>query len=413
MFRIIRRVLAALLTCWFVWTNIGVHTAPRIGAQEERDDLLRQLRYLERQVHSGLGEEMQKLFPEGSVFTYALYGLAWCGYAEGMAVDDSLRMHALAEARWALASIERKEVQGRFPVAAEPKFGAFYCGWRNYLLGSIITLDPSVDAEQGSFDAYSAELEKAYEASASPFLESYAGMAWPADNVVAIASLAVHDQQASENAPVIARWVEQVQARLDARGMVPHAWDPYHDKQLEHARGCSQALMNVFMPTIDAAFATQQFERFREHFFMERFGVPLVREYPKGVIGLGNVDSGPVIFGGGCAATIVGAGTCRKNRDIFHATEFDHTVEGFGLVTGRDDKRFIFGALPIADLFIAWTRSMSMDQTGGEPPGFRRFHLWSLLAVVLLWSPTWFGFLRRRVDRKTGPVAGSTAGPVS
>lgn len=401
MFRIFRRVLAALLTGWFAWTNIGVHTAPPVGSNEELNDLRHQLRYLERRVHAGLGAEMQKLFPEGSVFTHALYGLSWCGFAQRIPAADTLRVHALHEARWALAQIEKKEVQGRFPVAAEPKFGAFYCGWRNYLLGSIIVLDSTDEAERSLFDAYSAELEKVYLASPSPFIESYAGMSWPADNVVAIASLAEHERNASGRPYVVDRWLDQVKSRLDDRGLVPHAWDPYNNAEVEHARGCSQALMNVFLPGIDSAFATEQFDLFREHFFMERFGIPLVREYPKGVVGMGDVDSGPVILGAGCAATIVGAGACRGNRDLFHAGEFDHTMEGFGLVTGVDNKRFIFGTLPIADLFIAWSRSMSSDDVAPPPPGFKRFHLWSLLAVVLLWSPTWFSALRKRAARQS------------
>lgn len=403
MSKIVRRLFAFLLTCWFVWTNIGVHTAP-VGEEEESQDLLRQLQFLERRVHRGLGEDMQKIFPEGNVFTHALYGLGWCGYAQRIGISDTLREHALKEARWALAQIEKKEVQGLFPGAAELKFGVFYCGWRNYLLGSIIASGSADEDEHALFNAYSTELAKFFAASSSPFIESYPGMAWPADNVVAVASLAIHDRHAATRSPVIARWLEQVKLRLDQRGLVPHAWDPDRDEQWEHGRGCSQALINTLLPGIDQEFARQQFDLFREHFFMERLGIPLVREYPKGVVGMGDVDSGPVILGAGFAATIVGAGACRVNQDVLHAAEFDHTVEGFGLVTGTTDKRFLFGVLPIADLFIAWTRSMPTNEMAPAGLGFKRFHAWSLLAVILLWSPTWIGLFRRRLrsqDQRT------------
>ena len=401
MLRNLRRVFAALLTLWLVWTNIAVHTAPHVGTEEELVELRAQLRYLEGAVHAGLGDEMQKLFPEGNVFTHALYGLAWCGYAQRLSPVDTLRDHALREARWALARIESPDAQGRFPVAAEPKFGVFYCGWRNYLLGSIVALGPADSAETALFARYSAELDSAFAKSRSPYIESYAGMAWPADNVVAMASLALHDRSTAQYAPTIRGWLEQVRTRSDERGMMPHAWDPDRDGLREEARGSSQALMNVFLPIIDEALANEQFVLFREQFLMERLGVPLFREYPKGQSGMGDVDSGPVILGAGFAASIVGAAACRANDDAFHAQELDATIEGFGMVAGGERKRYIFGALPIADLFIAWSRSMSSAQSASPAPGFKRFHLWSVLAVVLLWAPWWIGVVRRRyVERR-------------
>ncbi len=398
MARIFYRLFAALVTGWLLWVNCAIHTAPRIGSEEELAELRAQLRFLEGRVRDGLGEDMQQLFPEGSVFSHALYGLAWCGYAQRKSASDSIRSHALSEARWALAQIERSEVQGQFPVAATPKFGAFYCGWRNYLLGSIVLLGPAIGAERDLLDRYSADLDSAFTKSGSPFIESYSGMAWPADNVVAMASLALHERvHRNAHKEVIDRWLVQVTKRCDERGMIPHAWDPFADRRQEHARGCSQALMNAFLPTIDSTLAHEQFALFRQHFFMERFGVPLVREYPRGVTGWGDVDSGPVILSAGCVASIVGSAACRSNGDGIHAQEFEATVEGFGLVLGDERKRYVLGALPMADLFIAWGRSMPVQRNTGQMPGFLRFHLWSVPGLILLWSPWWIGVLRRRL----------------
>lgn len=403
MHRILFRLFAVLITGWLLWVNYAVHTAPRVGSNEELDEARAELRFLEDRVHAGLGDEMQKLFPEGSVFTHALYGSAWCGLAQRRSTSDTVRTHALREARWALAQIERSEVQGRFPVAAEPKFGAFYCGWHNYLLASIVALGAATPVERDAFDRCSAELDSAFAKSTSPFIESYSGMAWPADNVVAMVSLALHERiRPGAHKAVIDRWLEQVGKRYDERGMIPHAWDPFADLQQEHARGCSQALINVFLPMIDSTLAREQFDLFRQHFFMERFGVPLVREYPQGITGWGDVDSGPVILGAGCAASIVGSAACRMNSDAFHAQEFDATVEGFGLVLGDERKRYVLGELPIADLFIVWGRCMPAQENTGPLPGFTRFHLWSGLGLLLLWSPWWFGVLRRRYRSRQG-----------
>gem|GEM_PF-3207654 len=81
-------------------------------------------------------------------------------------------------------------------------------------------------------------------------------MAWPADNAVALASMCVHDElRGRRSNQVVARWVAQVRARLDIRGMIPHAWDPATEKRGEHARGCSQALINAFLPLMDSTLA--------------------------------------------------------------------------------------------------------------------------------------------------------------
>ena len=390
-------LLCIVLSALLIWTNLAVHSATRVGSDGERAELTAQMNYLEGCVHNGLGVEMQQLFPEGSAFTHALYGLAWCGLAQRLDAGDTLRIHARVEARWALSQLDRPEEQGRFPVSAEPKFGVFYCGWRNLLLGSIITLGQADSAELIAFDRNSAALEEAFAASPSPYLESYVGMAWPADATVAMATLALHQQlRGGAYQKVIERWVEQVRERLDASGSMPHAWDPYRDRSLTSSRGSSQALINTFLPAIDEALAQEQFGRFQKAFFMERFGVPAVSEYPRGSFGWGDVDPGPLILGAGPAATIVGSAACRMNGDVLHAQEFAASVQGFGFVTGGDRKRYLLGALPIADLFIAWGRSMPSSGTT-ETPGFKRFHLWSVLALVVMWAPWWF-VLRKPIN---------------
>ncbi|MBK9194192.1 MAG: hypothetical protein IPO17_04215 [Flavobacteriales bacterium] len=181
-----------------------------------------------------------------------------------------------------------------------------------------------------AFDRQSDSLALAFTRSDSPFLESYTGAAWPADATVAMASLVMHGQlRGRDHSAATARWVAQVRERLDERGLIPHAWQPWEDRIGQSARGSSQALMNTLLPLIDTAFAAEQFGRFRELYFTERFGVPAVREHPIGDGSPGDVDSGPLILGFGPAATIVGSGACRMNGDAHHAAEFESTVHGF------------------------------------------------------------------------------------
>src|SRR5436190_23516776 len=108
--RTLYNIVATLVSLIALWMNVAVHTAPPVGSAAERERLHDQLRYLKQRAHNGLGDEMQRLFPEGCDFTHALYGLAWCGLALSGDARDPLREEAVREAIWALAQFDRADV---------------------------------------------------------------------------------------------------------------------------------------------------------------------------------------------------------------------------------------------------------------------------------------------------------------
>lgn len=386
--RVLFVALVAAISITLLWINLAIHRTPAVGSTAEVEALQAQLTYLEPRMHAGLPNDMQKLFPEGRVFAQALYALSWCGLAHRVPADESLRAQALREARWAYAELNSPRAQRQFPISTPLPLGAFYAGWRNQVLAALVELDPQDSVLAAMFDRESAGIAAAFAASSSPFLESYTGQAWPADGVVALHSLRLHERlRGADHGAVLARWVEQVQARRDDRNMIPHAWSPVRDLVHQTGRGSSLALMNVFLPDIDSTLAAEQFERWKSLFIMERLGVPAAREHPIGDPSPGDIDSGPLILGFGPASSIVGAAACKRNGDAFHATECTRTVHGFGFATCFNGQRYIFGALPIADLFIAWGRSVPSAPLESKPPGYGKFHALSLLLALLLWSP--------------------------
>ncbi|MEO8066258.1 MAG: hypothetical protein ABI599_01065 [Flavobacteriales bacterium] len=397
MLRSIYLFFASIVTVLLLWVSIAVHTAPPIGSEEEVDGLQAQLAYLEPRVHDGSAREMQRLFPEGEVFTQALYALGWCNLAARLPQGDTRRGHAIDEARWAYTQLDNKGSRAQFPISTPLPLGAFYAGWRNYVLGHIVGLGGADTTLRNAFDRQSLVIAVAFAGSSSPFLESYTGQAWPADALMALASLRLHEQHTgADHSAVIARWVEQARQRLDRNGLLPHAWFPQRDAMRNAARGSSQALMNVVLPAIDPVFASEQFTRFRDLYFSESFGVPGVREHPIGDDAPGDVDSGPLILGFGPAATIVGAGACRTNGDAHLAMEFEATVHGFGFRTGGEHKCYVFGAMPIADLFMVWCRSMPCNGSYTGPSMFRRFHIWTAVLLLLIWWPVLWRWWRAR-----------------
>ncbi len=347
------------VTLILLWVNVAIHRTPFPDSAAEQRHVRALLADLGPRVRAGLADRIQHWFPEGAPFTYALYGLAHCEQAAR--TSGAAREVALREARWSLEQLDSDKVKGRFPMLLPPDHGAFLAGWTAFLHGRLLQVSTAADLlkeDSARFRTRCDRIAQAIVDQGSPFIPSYNGMAWPADAAVCAAALALHDRH-FPNAydQVLSWWMKEAAKRVDADGMLPHEWDPGADTSVQSARGSSMALMTVLLPWIDTAFAIDQYARFRLHFFKEVCGVPAVGEHPNGVRGPGDIDSGPLLFGIGPAATIVAAGSCRLNADELHAFEFASTVDAFGLITGSERRSYLFGSMPIADLFIAWVRS--------------------------------------------------------
>lgn len=145
--------------------------------------------------------------------------------------------------------------------------------------------------------------------------------------------------------------------------------------------------MLSFLVDIDSVFSKTQYEIYKSLFLDSRFGLPGIREYPKGNLGAGDVDSGPVLLGIGGAPSIVGQRTAGKHVDWQLYTGLRNSVEAFGCpYTTGSEKRFIFGQLPMADAFIAWSNSVeSVKIAEGSRTEVRWiFHLLSLVIVGVI-----------------------------
>jgi hypothetical protein len=358
MFRTLRLCLAVLITA-AAFLGVVRLTVPADGAHGVR----KQLAFVKDELRAGAASRAQGDFPEGYFFLYALYGLAEVDL--GLASPPSSRSDELREARWALAALSTAE--GRRPFASPDlplPYGVFYRGWVNWLRGGILSLQPAEardPAEVRLFEADSAELAAAFDASATPFLAAYPGQSWPVDSTVAMASLSLHDHLLPARFETTKiRWLANVKARLDpATGLMPHMTDVDTGETLAGARGSSQSIIGRFLPEIDAAFSTAQYVRFRELFLSAPLGLgPAVREYPAGVNGSGDADSGPLLLGVSLSATVVTIGAARVEGDESLAS----ALANFGEVAGAPldtphSRRYAFGALPIGDAFLAWSKT--------------------------------------------------------
>ena len=118
--------LAGLLLALVAWRAYS-------PGDSETVTVLSQLRYLGRSLDGGSGERMQWVFPEGYVFTWALYGLASAQVAEQLPREDPRRADLLDRTRTAVDRVDSQFARSTFPLRLDPPRGTFYCAWSLYL----------------------------------------------------------------------------------------------------------------------------------------------------------------------------------------------------------------------------------------------------------------------------------------
>jgi len=333
--------------------------APRPDTPAGTRAAVAQLAYLERGLEAR-ADRMQELFPEGRVFTLALYGLAWVDVGRG-AADAGVRARALAQARRALSLAEAPASREPFGPAGGLPFGMFYEGWTGHLRAGIVHLAGGA-ARDTAFRGTCARLDTAFR-SQGPFVDSYPGDAWPGDNAVGAAVLrscgTLLDPRYTRTAEA---WLRAALARADpATGLIPH------EARSPLPRGESAALMIRFVHEIDPAAASAQYGAF-ERTFATRFAglLPAVREYPRPVGGRGDVDSGPLVLGVSAPASVVGIAAARITGHPAAAADLRTSPEVLGVPVQWGGRRsYAFGRLPVGEAFLAWA---SVVRPWNQPP---------------------------------------------
>ena len=343
-----------------VYLNVRLYYKPTykvVDSKSINQDVLRQLNYLKLQFSEGLGEQMQERYPEGFVFVHALYGLAWAELIKGLPSQNSLYQEGLAEIIFARSALSSAYALANFPTNLGPGYGIFHAGWSNYLFVKQLMAMPKEDRSTNllaELKTQSDKIAKAYEEETSPYLESYRDLAWPADNIVAMASLALYDQLLEPRYDSLQEsWLEKVKERLDPNtGLIPHEVQPHTGELMEGAKGSSQSLMNIFLMDVDSTFALGQFNQYKKLFLDYRFGLPGVRE----AVGLRN------------------------------------SIEALGVgCTFDQKKRYLFGMEPMADAFIVWAGSIDIQNDEEQQGNWRwSFQLLSILIILLCSALIWW-----------------------
>lgn len=404
----VKRVLLgiiALALAFLLLLNVRLHRPGGPGTVQA------QLRYLEGALEYGAADDMQRLFPEGYVFTWALYGLASARLAGDLDAGDTRRAHLLAETRRALAAIHSEDGRRVFVREMDPPYGVFHASWALYLRAEYVRAAGPGKLPPAEIRELTRECDRFARALAgygSPFLESYPEQVWPADTAPGIAALGIHDAVvAPRYGEVIRRWVAEARARQHPElGALSHAAEPGSGRPAGGVRGESLALMSRLLVDADPRFAREQYAALRARFLDDVLGVPGFLEYPRGVVGKEDMDTGPLVFGFSGPAVVVGAAAARVHGDRSVANALLGWVEVIGMPRqfGRE-RVYAGGKLPIGDAFIAWARTAPAAGPAQRtwkplsPSWYLPFHAFSAVIAGLL---VWWGLRVARPRRRRG-----------
>lgn len=354
-------ILSLIFIVYLSYINVKLFYKPEIKQYKNElynNDVLKQLNFIKTKVDNHLGEDMQQIYPEGYFFSHVLYGLA-VAEMKPLYTDSKLfTINASYEIDKELECLYSKNGTQIFPADLKPKYGIFYAGWTNYLLSKLLFNQNQKDSTQIKlFERKCDEIYQSFLQNKIPYLESYKGLSWPADNIVAIASLALHDKIFTPKYQTfIANWLTQIKSYLDKDGLIPHKVDCQTATTLEAAKGSSQSLLLCFLHDIDTIFARQQFNIYKKLFVDYGFGLPGIREHKKGISKSGDIDSGPVILNIGGSASVVGIKTMSIYNEPTLMVGLRNSIEAFGMSSSnKNSKKYLFGKIPIADCFIAWS----------------------------------------------------------
>lgn len=370
----------------------------------QHTDVVAQLAFIKGRLQNGAGEDMQQFFPEGYFFTHVLYGLTWVDVG---LKDNAHTKQAITEARWALEQLESVQGKGVFSAELIPAYGVFYVGWSNWLRGGILKLQAPSDRDPSEVERYSSELTAladAFDASETPFLQAYPSQAWPVDSTVGVAALRLHDTLfPPQFEATITRWIQLAKSKLDpVTGLLPHRVDYQTGDLIQGTRGSSQSVIQRFLPEIDPTWAQKAYPVFRDTFVSTIVGIAGVREYPLGVNGAGDVDSGPLVGGMSLSASVVTVAAAKVEGDTALAEAVLNVGEALGMpIEISGSKRYALGVLPTGDAFLAWAKSATPWTFTPAPSSFPTLiatgwrlpiHAVTLIVLVMLW---WL-FIRRR-----------------
>jgi len=361
-------MLACIILLTYLWVALFslVFRVARMHAESYSSrigpDVDAQLAHIRRALHAGEPGALGQPDAVRVVFSHTFYGFALVNTVLLDPENHSRRADAIRELEWILDRLAHPAAT-RGLAHTEVPHGVFYASERNLTLAGLVLVDPNPDpAYEREYHESSQELYEAFVTSPSAHLQTFPGHCWPADNIPALYSLAVHDRlYGTDYSPAIDRWVDYMAATLDPdTGLMPTKVDCRTGEALDVPRGCGLSFTFAFLPDLAPAFAQSQYAAYRQRFFKTTLGFAGMREFPAGRGRSADIDSGPIFLDVGAGATGLGVPAAKAMGD---ASTFESLLRlaeiiGFPVRLG-ETKSYLFGQLLVADGILVWGKTIT------------------------------------------------------
>jgi len=207
-----------------------------------------------------------------------------------------------------------------------------YLGYLNVALGAHRLIEPDTP-HAALHDALTASLAAGLSAPVWSF-ETYPGEVYPADLSVVAASVAMHDRATGgDHSALLSDWSVRfaAAARDPETGMLYQSLSPRGGVATGLPRGSGTAFAAYFLAGVDPILSGALYDALEVQGLL---GFGGVREYPPGVRGFGDIDSGPVLLGVSVSATGFGIAGARAHGDERTYRRLARTATLFGVPVG-------------------------------------------------------------------------------
>lgn len=231
---------------------------------------------------------------------------------------------------------------------------AAFLGYLGLVLGLHRLLEPN-SRFAPLHDRLVTALERRLDATPSLLLETYPGELYPVDNASVIGTLALHARATGRPRPaLVARWVERARTRfIEPRsGLLHQAWDGATDLPADAPRGSGTALAAYFLAYADVPLSHALSAAVERSLARPILGFGLVREYPRGWSGSGDIDSGPLVLGYSISASGFALAGRRMYGDAGSFSRLYATFHLLGAPLDTGEGRTFVSGGPLADAIM-------------------------------------------------------------
>jgi len=220
--------------------------------------------------------------------------------------------------------------------------GHGYLGYANLALSMLRLVDESTPhAALG--DELTEALARRLAAAPHGLFETYPGEAYPPDMAMVAGSIALHDCAVGRpERAFMPVWRAAFRRYIDAdSGLLYQAASARTGATIGPPRGSGTAVAAYATSFLDRTLSRQLFDGLqRQSLSVLGFGV--MREYPPGQAGAGDIDSGPVWLGVGVSATGFALAGARLHGDEALFSELYRTVDLFGVPLREEEGAWHF-----------------------------------------------------------------------